>query len=815
MRCLLLVWLFILCTFFAKAQRITGYIQDTYQQPVPGATVVLQLAEDSSIVKINTTDTSGQYTFEPVDPGKYFIAITSIGFNTHSSSVFSSGKKNVIIPTIAIVKNPSKLTEVIINSKRPLIEVTADKTIFNVDGSINAVGTDAMELLRKSPGVVVDKDDQLSLNGKNGVTVYIDGRPFPLSGQALSTYLRSLSSASIDAIEIISNPSARYDAAGNGGIINIKLKKNSSIGTNVVVNAGYSIGIYPKYTSGFSFNNRNHNINVFGNYNYNQAINESKLNLDRTLTDTSFDQYSITTVRNKGHLFKTGLDYFINKNNTIGIMVNGNIDNNNISLYSTTPIAHIPTGRIDRWLVADNKNINSSHNYNVNINYRCATAKGKELNMDADIGDYRIRTSQLQPNYYYDPTFSYIVSESIYQMLSPSNINIYSYKTDYEQDIKKGKIGFGGKLSYVNSSNDFNQYNIISNSSKIDSAKSNRFIYKENINAGYFDYSRQVKKFTLQAGLRIENSNISGRSKGYKMTGNVWELYDSSFKRNYTDFFPALSVTFNKNPDNQFGLSYSRRIDRPAYQDLNPFEIKIDEYSYYKGNTTLRPQYTNTVAATYSYRGNLNTKLSYSRVKDVFTRFADTVETVKSFIIKKNASTQKIVSLNINYSYQKNWYSFFITVNGFSSRYKADFGTGKKVDLSVNAFTASLQQSAGLGSGWTIEMNGFYNSPSIWSGTFRSDGMYGIETGFQKKVFKDKGNIRLSVSDILNSTKWHGVSNYAGQVMDVRFKWESQLFKLNFTYRLGNALLKAARQRKTSSDEEGKRVNSGVGGLQN
>ncbi len=815
MKLFICVLFLIICTCFAKAQKITGYIKDTRQQPVAGATVLLQLAGDSSVVKINAADINGRYTFSLVSPGKYFVTISNIGFNTGKSEIFLSGKNDIIIPTIAIEKNPARLDEVVVNSKKPLIEVTADKTIFNVEGSINAVGSDAMELLRKSPGVVVDRDDNLIMNGKNGVTIYLDGRPSPLSGQALSAYLRSMPSSAIDVIEIITNPSSRYDAAGNAGIINIKLKKNNAIGTNVNINAGYSIGTYPKYLTGFSFNNRSNHINIFGNYNYNHATNESKLWMNRTLADTAFNQYSLTTGRNRGHLFKAGIDYFINKNNTIGFIVNGNIDNNNISLYSTTPIMHIPTNTIDRWLVADNNNLIGNHNYNLNLNYKHTGKNGSDLNMDADFGDYKIRANQMQPNYYFDADFTNIITERIYQMLAPSDINIYSYKTDYEQDFKQGRLGFGGKLSYVNSNNDFIQYNVLSGDKFIDSAKSNHFNYKENINAGYLNYSRQFKNLSVQFGVRIENSNISGRSTGHKKTANNWQVYDSTFKRNYTDVFPTAAITFNKNLNNQFGLTYSRRIDRPAYQDLNPFEIKIDEYSYYKGNTELRPQYSNSLAITHSFRGNLNTRLSYSMVKDVFARLADTIDVVKSFISKKNVATQKIVSLNINYNYQKNWYSLFVNLNAFSSQYKTDFGKGKTIDLGVNAFTANIQQSASLGKGWSLEMSGFYNSPAIWSGTFRSDEMFGIESGFQKKLLKDKANIRVSVSDMLGTTKWRGVSEFAGQHMDVQFKWESQLFKVNFSYRFGNSQLKAARQRRTSSDEEGKRVSTGGGGLQN
>ena len=220
-------------------------------------------------------------------------------------------------------KAAGDLKNVVVTAQKPIIEVKADKTIVNVEGTINSVGQDAMELLRKSPGITVDKDDNLALSGKNGVQVYIDGRPTPLSGQDLANYLSSLQSSQIESIEIITNPSAKYDAAGNAGIINIRLKKNKSFGTNGSVNGGWNIGTYAKYNAGFSLNYRNKGVNLFGNYNYNKGINENNFSLYRTVLDTLFDQKSITRFNNQTHNFKAGADFFIDKKNTVGVMVNG------------------------------------------------------------------------------------------------------------------------------------------------------------------------------------------------------------------------------------------------------------------------------------------------------------------------------------------------------------------------------------------------------------------------------------------------------------------------------------------------------------
>ena len=725
-----------------------------------------------------------------------------------------SGTGDLTAPEIILSKVTGNLKEVTVVSRKPVIEMRADKTILNVEGSVNAVGQDALELLRKSPGVLVDKDDNISLSGKNGVQVYIDGRPTPLSGKDLSNYLKTIQSSQIEAIEIITNPSAKYDAAGNAGIINIRLKKNKSFGTNGSINAGYNIGTYPKYNGGFALNHRNKKINVFGNYNYNNNHNESYMNFHREQLDTLFSQKGTMTFLNKGHGFKAGLDYFINSKQTIGVMVNGNFSKNTFLNYGHTPISYIPTGIVDRILIADNRSDGERNNMNFNGNYRYADTLGRELNVDADYGFYDLHNAQFQPNYYYDPSGSILLSSRIYDMIAPTNIDIYTLKADYEQNLKKGRFGIGGKISYVKSGNDFQRYNVMPSYKSLDTLRSNDFNYKENINAMYVNYNKPFKGFMIQAGLRVENTNSQGISSGFSWD-NGYVQYDSSFTRNYTDVFPSAAITFNKKPTNQFSVTYSRRIDRPAYQDLNPFEFKLDEYTYQKGNTQLRPQYTNSFGLTHTYKYKLTSTLNYSHVNDVFTQLIDTAEKSKSFITKKNLATQDIVSLNISYPFTYKWYSVFANLNTYYTHYKADFGTGRKVDLDVVAFNIYSQHTIRFGKGWTGELSGFYTSPSIWAGTFKSKEMWGIDAGLQKALFKGKGNLKVAVSDIFRTMQWGGVSEFAGQYIKVGGGWESRLFKLNFTYRFGSAQVKTARQRKTGLEDENKRVGSQGGGISN
>jgi iron complex outermembrane recepter protein len=799
----------------AQAQTVSGKVKSADGKALAKATVSLLNAKDSSLAKLGVTNQSGEFAIPAVKAGRYLTNVSFVGYKAHYSATFEVSGADVQLPETVLQPSSGKdLAEVQVVTKKPMIEVKADKTILNVEGSINATGQDALELLRKSPGVLIDKDDNLSLSGKNGVQVYVDGKPSPLSGNDLSAYLKTLQSSQIEAIEIITNPSAKYDAAGNAGIINIRLKKNKTFGTNGSINAGFAQGIYPKYNGGISLNHRNKNINVFGNYNYNKTKNQNIFNLYRDLFDTIFNNHTKGLFRNETHSFKTGLDYFIDKKSTIGVMVNGNFSKPEFSNYSRTPIIHKPSGTVDRILIADNSNDSKRNNANFNLNYRYVDSKSRELSLDADYGLYRINSDQLQPNFYYDASGNNFLSSYIYNMIAPTNIDIYSLKGDYESEFKKGKLGVGFKTSYVKTSNDFQRFNVYTNDKILDTLRSNNFDYKENINAVYVNYNKQYKGFMVQLGLRMENTNAKGISNGYKIINGNYLVYDSTFNRNYTNLFPSAAITFNKKPTSQWSLSYSRRIDRPAYQDLNPFEFKLDEYTYQKGNTLLRPQYTNSFSLTNTYKYKLTTTLTYSHVYDVFSQIVDTAEKTKSFITKKNLATQDIVSLNVSYPFQYKWYSAFANFNGYYSHYKADFGGGSRIiNLDVFAFNIYMQHSAKLGKGFTAELSGWYNSPSLWQGTFKSKEMWSIDVGIQKQFMGGKINAKLSGSDIFFTQKWRGESNFAGQLLIASGQFESRQAKINVTYRFGNTQVKAARQRKSGLEDENKRVGSQGGGL--
>ncbi|WP_317235234.1 outer membrane beta-barrel family protein [Niabella ginsengisoli] len=280
-------------------------------------------------------------------------------------------------------------------------------------------------------------------------------------------------------------------------------------------------------------------------------------------------------------------------------------------------------------------------------------------------------------------------------------------------------------------------------------------------------------------------------------------------KRSYLDFFPSAAITFNKNPMSVFNITYSRRIDRPDYQNMNPFEFKLNDYTYSKGNTNLRPQYTNSFGVTHTYKYKLNTSLTYSHVSDMFARILEPEGSVQ-YQTPRNLATQDVVSMNVTYPFSYKWYSFFTSLTGNYTYYKADFGGNRKINQDVVNGQIYIQNTFKLHKDLTAELTGLYITPFIWEGTFRGKAMGFVSAGLQKNVLKGKGTIKASVDDIFKTMRFRGINDYAGAYSRIDAAWESRMFKINFNYRFGSNQVKAARQRKTGLESEGKRAqNSG------
>ncbi len=808
-----LLFFITLCAFsFAQntGASITGKILDNGNKPLSQATVLLLRGKDSVLAKTAITNNNGAFNLMNIKAGSYFISATSVGHLKNSGKIFNvTDGESVSSPFLILSQSSTSLAEVSVQAKKPMIEVRADKTVFNVESSINATGSNAFELLQKSPGVSIDKDDNISMQGKNGIKIYIDGKPTQMSGTDLAAYLRSINSADMESIEMITNPSAKYEASGNAGIINIRLKKNKNYGANGNFSTGVAIGHTPKYNSSLSLNYRNKKINLFSNYSNNFGTSHINFNLYRIQNDTVYDQRNKIANDNTTHNVKAGADYFLNSKNTLGVMVTANFSKSTNNSDGSTIIIPNNTNVANRILYASNKLPGNRTNIDYNVNYRYADSKGSEFTVDADLVNFRRKGTSFQPNYYRDPFTNVLLDEKIYRNNTPTDIDIYTVKMDYEKPFNKGKLGFGGKYSNTKTKNIFDFYNVYGGSDIKDINRSNKFNYKENVNALYVNYNQPLsKKTTIQAGVRTENTVSEGNLVSYIPKP------DDNVKRNYTNFFPSGAITYMLNQKNTFNLNYSRRIDRPNYQDLNPFEDKIDELTYRKGNAFLRPQYTNSFQLSHTFKYKYVTSIGYSHIQDYFAQIIDTTGN-KSFITQKNLAQQNIFSLNFSAPITiTKWWNAFATFNGYHSAYKADFGAGKTINVNVDAFSVYTQQTLTVKKGTSVEVSGFFNSPTVWGGTFKSKALGFVDAGIQQQLFKNKGTIKVSYTDLFKTLHWTGTSDFGGSHLTAAGTFESQQLKINFSYRFGNNQVKGARQRKTATDEESKRLNQsgGIGG---
>jgi outer membrane receptor protein involved in Fe transport len=803
MKKITLLFSFFISVMMVFAQNnISGRVLSPTNEGIPFAGLVLRLAADSSVLKVEYSDAQGQFAFSVVPQGRYFLEASSLGYQTLAGPVFSfDGLEALRLPDLSLQTNAQQLNTVEVKAQKPLIEVQPDKMVFNVAGSINAMGQNGLELLRKAPGVMLDKDENVILKGKNGVAIYIDGRLSQLQGDDLKSILRGMQASEIEAIEIISQPTARFDAAGNAGIINIRLKKDKKLGTNGSLNYGYAIGIFNKWNGSLSFNNRSKGSNWFGTFSNNLGVNQSFTNFYRLQSNLVFDQKSTSRNENYNNNLKLGADFFLSKNKTLGFILNGNFSDSDGQSWSRTPISTQGTAQVLQVLQAQSLSANNRRNLNANLNYRVNAEQGKEFNIDLDFGRFTRADESFQPNRYFDANEKNVLSSRDFRMNRPTEIGIYSLKMDLSRPLGKGKLLYGTKLSLVETENTFDFFNVISGQNQLDENRSNTFNYRENINAAYASYQQKWKKWGLDAGLRLENTNSLGQLEAQLENPN------NRVQRNYVNLFPSGGLTYQAGQSHTWGLNFSRRIDRPNYRTLNPFVSQLDELTYGQGNPFLQPQYTNNIELSHTYKYTLNTSLRVSHTSNFFAEVSDTIEGNRNFLMTRNIASERNIGINISYPFNPaKWWSVYANVNAYRLDYQAAQGNGF-YNISANVLSLYVQNTFTLLKNWRFELSGFYTSPSVWGGTYDNRRFWGSEAGVQKRFLNEKFNLKVSVSDLFNSMQWRGISRFGGLLMDASGGWESRQFRVNLSYNFGRKEVGAARRRNTGADEESRRSN--------
>ena len=797
--------------------RISGTVTDHLNQGIDGATVSLLRAKDARLVKVAISDKKGFFEFDRIAAGEYIVSITSTGFQKKllPKMLISQDSLHRETGTVPLAVVDKSLAEVTVTGKLPLIENKIDRTVVNVDAAPTNAGATALEVLEKSPGISVDNDGNISLKGKQGVIVMMDGKQTYLSAADLANLLRNMPASALDQIEIMTNPPAKYDAAGNSGIINIKTKKSRNEGFNGSFTTGGTMSLYKRNgvlltpmrsSESLNLNYRKGKINIFGNANYNYNENKSTLTITRRVyektgaLDVTSMQNTIFDGRNNNYTLKMGLDFYQNKKTTWGIVLNG------FKFFgrprnATAQTLRKPDGSIEFLLLSNSTNKVNFGNYSGNINFKHRfDSVGKELTVDVDyVGYSSLNRSLLITDSYNEPGGT-ATSHSELKGDIPGKINIYSLKSDYTNPVNKGlRFDAGIKISYVENDNEI-KYTRFAANDWIKDARSNHFIYKEMINAAYVSMNRQWKKLGAQAGLRLENTIATGRQV----------INDSPFTRNYTSLFPTMYLNYPLNKAHNLTLSYGRRITRPNYQDLNPFVWFLDSLTYRQGNPFLLPQYANNIELRHAYKNGLTTVLNYAVTGDVISQILKQNGRT-TFLTPDNVASLKNIGISITAPMKINkWWTSNLFFNLFNNHFEGVYYNSSKnendvIDVQYTSFMINVTNTFTFKKGWSGELSGWYRGKTVEQLNIANE-MYFMTLGGQKTIMKGKGTLRLNFRDPFHWQKYSGQTRYSNIDVRVSNRWNNRALAFSFAYRFGKTTVQQARRRTTGTNEEESRA---------
>lgn len=794
--------------------KVSGTVEDGNQKIIESATITLLRAKDSSVAKVAAADRAGKFAFEGIQDGRYLVSISAIGHEKGYSPVFDINSSNpyISLKTISLLPNEKSMSGIVVTAKKPLVEQRIDRTIVNVEASVTNVGSSALEVLEKSPGVSVDKDGNISLKGKEGVMILVDGRPTQLGGTDLANLLRNMNANQLDQIEIMTNPPAKYDAAGNAGVINIKTKKNKQFGYNGSFNLGYGQGQYPKFNEGFNFNYRKGKLNFFANLSHNYRKNNNRLTIQRNFLEAGskqvsshFDQVANMVEEGNSYNGKLGLDYAAGKNTSFGLVLNGFSSPNSFENRNINDIFDA-SGKLAQQTSALAVQKGSWKNFGTNLNFRqVLDTAGRELTADLDYITYDGNEAQTLSNYYYDALGNFRQkADTLYGRL-PQLINIYSGKADYVHPLKKGaRLEAGLKSSYVKTDNNA-VYDTTHNGQLVrDLNRSNYFLYEENINAAYVNLSGPVsKKLSAQMGLRLENTNAKGKQI---TTGE-------NFDRHYTQLFPTAYLQYQANKTNSFGINYGRRIRRPNYESLNPFIEYLDRYTYQQGNPNLKPQFSHNIELSHTYKNFLTTTLNYTRTTDIIQKVIEQkTEDTLTYVKDANIANQRQYGLSVSAGFSiTKWWRSNLYGNLFDNRFEG-IVNGEPVTISATTFMFNGSQQFTLSKNLSAELSGWYRTKGI-EGVIVAQPMGMLSFGLSEQIMKGKGTLRVNLRDVLNTQQFKGASKYGTVDAAFQEKHDSRVVNIGFTYRFNKGKMNGGQRKRNdgSANDEQSRVGAGGG----
>lgn len=800
--------LFVTCNVLGQSYfQISGTIADEKDKGLDLALVIL-LNERDSIIKATYTDQDGSFEFSNIKSGNYVIDIAILGYDSSRKPINVSGNDTQInIGKVSLLTSSKLLETVTINAKTPYVERKIDRTLVNVDALIANAGSNVLEALERAPGVSLDQNGAIKLKGRSGVTVFIDDKPTYLSGSELENYLKSLPASTVKQIEIMPNPPAKYEAAGNSGVINIITKRSKTFGFHGNTVVSLQQGRYTRSNNSLNLNFNKNKVSLYANINGGFRNSFQDLNINRyykngeNVRTSSFAQNSFIVKDGQSGNVKVGLDYYLSDKTTVGISAKGLLSKAGDQTDNTAFVRDANQSTINR-VLADNNTDNFFNNGTLNVYLKqMLDTLGSVLTIDADYVVYHSGSDQLFKNFIYDQqdklSYADIINGDI-----PSDIAIYAAKADYTKPLgTTSKFEAGLKTAFTKTDNEAIYTNTVDGITTPDYGLSNKFLYDEWIHAAYVNVNKKVGKVDLQLGLRAETTTLKGRQ-----LGNVIQP-DTNFTRTYTNVFPTFYASYQADSvgNHIWSFSFGRRIDRPFFQDLNPFISPLDKFTFYGGNPGLLPTYSNNFSLTHTFKNRINTSVNYGLTTDGIN---ETLEIREGIYYSRpgNISTNHTLSFSIDGTSDiTKWYRLNTYLELGHQIFESALYT-EQLNASGTYFAANVTNSFQLGKGWNADIRGDYQSDVVYAQLLiKSFGTLNLAA--QKKILKDKGSLKLSLSDILYTRRADGIIN---NLKDTDADWNSRLdtrsATLAFSYRFGKSTSNKPKHNGTGSESEQRRV---------
>lgn len=732
---------------------LTGHVTASEGEALPYTNVALIKKDADAFVTGTITDEEGHFSLEVSFSGEAYLRITSIGYETLETETFKlDGKTQKDFGRINLQEESSMLSEVTVKIARPQVVIEADKTVVNVEGSALAEGNTALDVIGRSPGVFVDADGNINLNGKSGVIVMIDDRQTYMSAGDLANFLRAMPADNIKSIEVINNPSSRFDAEGAAGVINIKLKKNDLNGMNGNLSIGHRYNGLHTPNAGGSINLKKGKWTSNASLNYNEWAQYNDLEILRRFQleegVSAFDQDARLKLIRKNVFFNGGLDYQINQNHSVGINLQASRQDGTEDGISHTLISNPTNSDLNNLNAnndgrSDNSRIFGNFHYVGNLD-----TLGTKISADIDYTRMEAGSSSLLTNRYWlnDQT----ASGTLDRILTGNEMDysIYTAKADFTKPFDKGRVlELGVKGSWVKSDNDLQISKSAEEGPFQPDPNSNRFIYHENVLAAYGNYKTKLgEKFGLQAGLRMEYSDILGNS----VTMNQRNA------QNYLDFFPSVNLQHQVSENYQITYIANRRITRPNYRLLNPFVFYIDPLTVEQGNPGLIPQYSNNFEMNHIIKGTYQISLGYSRTENAFGQIMTqddesrkTTIQIQNLDVTQNLNLRFILPVEIT-----PWYTTNHTLQVSNNTFQSQLGD-EMLDVSQVSMMGRTQHNITLPKGWKLEFVGTYVSRQRY-GQMVLNGFGWVDAGFTKSFKDDKWSLSVNGGDIFRTQRFRG-----------------------------------------------------------